>query len=76
MILDHCGKPGIKEGAIAQYREDVKDLARYPNMWIKLSDLPPYAGPNWTGADLRPRPLALSARSMPATTRSSSRRRT
>src|SRR5215471_2252706 len=40
MILDHCGKPGIKQGAIAQYREDVKDLARYPNMWIKLSDLP------------------------------------
>src|SRR5262249_42649492 len=54
MILDHCGKPGIKQGAIAQYREDVKNLARYPNMWIKLSDLPPYAGPNWTEADLRP----------------------
>ena len=54
MILDHCGKPGIKQGAIAQYREDVKDLARYSNMWIKLSDLPPYAGPNWTEADLRP----------------------
>ena len=54
MILDHCGKPGIKQGAIEQYREDVKDLARYPNMCIKLSDLPPYAGPNWTEADLRP----------------------
>lgn len=54
MILDHCGKPGIKQGAIEQYRDDVKDLARYPNMWIKLSDLPPYAGPNWTPADLRP----------------------
>ena len=54
MILDHCGKPGIKQGAIEQFRADVKDLARYPNMWIKLSDLPPYAGPNWTPADLRP----------------------
>jgi L-fuconolactonase len=54
MILDHCGKPGIKEGRIEQYREDVHDLARYPNMWIKLSDLPPYAGPDWTRADLRP----------------------
>ena len=21
LILDHCGKPGIKEGAIEQYRE-------------------------------------------------------
>jgi L-fuconolactonase len=54
MILDHCGKPGIKQGAIKQFRDDVKDLARHPNMWIKLSDLPPYAGPNWTPADLRP----------------------
>jgi L-fuconolactonase len=54
MILDHCGKPGIKQGAIEQYRADVKDLARYPNMYVKLSDLPPYAGPDWTPADLRP----------------------
>ena len=54
MILDHCGKPGIAQGAIAQYREDIKDLARYPNMYVKLSDLPPYAGPDWTEADLRP----------------------
>jgi L-fuconolactonase len=54
MILDHCGKPGIRQGAIEQFRDDVRDLARYPNMWIKLSDLPPYAGPNWTRADLRP----------------------
>ncbi len=54
MILDHCGKPGIKQGAIEQYRDDVRDLARHPNMWVKLSDLPPYAGPNWTEADLRP----------------------
>lgn len=54
LILDHCGKPGIKQGAIQQFRDDLKDLARYPNMWIKLSDLPPYADPNWTAADLRP----------------------
>ena len=55
MILDHCGKPGIKEGALAQYRNDISDLASHPNMWIKLSDLPPYADPeNWTDDDLRP----------------------
>lgn len=55
MILDHCGKPGIKEGKIEQYRDDIRDLASHPNMWIKLSDLPPYADPdNWTDADLRP----------------------
>jgi L-fuconolactonase len=55
MILDHCGKPGIKEGALAQYRNDIRDLATHSNMWIKLSDLPPYADPdNWTDDDLRP----------------------
>jgi L-fuconolactonase len=54
MVLDHCGKPGIRQGAIEQYRDDVRDLARHPNVWIKLSDLPPYAGQNWTPATLRP----------------------
>lgn len=55
MILDHCGKPGIAEGAIAQYRADVMELARHPNLWIKLSDLPVEADHRaWTEADLRP----------------------
>ena len=55
MILDHCGKPGIAKGAIAQYRSDVKELARHPNLWIKLSDLPVEADhAAWTEADLRP----------------------
>lgn len=55
LILDHCGKPGIAEGALAQYRRDVADLAHHPNLWIKLSDLPVEADhANWTEADLRP----------------------
>lgn len=55
MILDHCGKPGIAEDAIAQYRADVAELARHPNLWIKLSDLPVEADHrNWTDADLKP----------------------
>ena len=55
MILDHCGKPGIAEGAIAQYRDDVRELSRHPNLWIKLSDLPVEADwARWTDADLRP----------------------
>ncbi|MGO4334443.1 amidohydrolase [Labrys sp. KB_33_2] len=55
MILDHCGKPGVKEGAIAQFRDDVKELARCPNLFIKLSDLPVEADlANWTDTDLRP----------------------
>ncbi len=54
MILDHCGKPGIKQGKIEQFREDMNDLARHPDMWVKLSDLPPYASENWTEEELRP----------------------
>jgi L-fuconolactonase len=55
LILDHCGKPGIRAGAIEPYRADIAELARHPNLWIKLSDLPVEADhQNWTEADLRP----------------------
>ena len=55
MILDHCGKPGIAEGALEQYRNDIAELARHPNLWIKLSDLAVEADhSNWTGKDLLP----------------------
>ncbi len=55
LILDHCGKPGIRQGALTQYRDDVRVLARHKNLWIKLSDLPVTADlANWTEADLRP----------------------
>ena len=55
LILDHCGKPGIKEGAIDQFRDDVAYLAKRKNVWIKLSDLVVEADlQNWTDADLRP----------------------
>ena len=55
LILDHCGKPGIKAGAIEQFRDDVEFLAQRKNLWIKLSDLPAAADvDHWTEADLRP----------------------
>lgn len=55
LILDHCGKPGIAEGAIDQFRDDMKFLSQRKNLWIKLSDLPVEADWNeWSEADLRP----------------------
>ena len=55
MILDHCGKPGIRQGAIEQYRQDIRILAEHPNICIKLSDLPACADTeHWTDADLQP----------------------
>ncbi len=55
MILDHCGKPGIAEGEIKQYKEDVSELSKHHNLWIKLSDLPVEADhKKWTDDDLKP----------------------
>lgn len=55
MILDHCGKPGIKAGRIEQFREDMQDMASRPNVWVKLSDLPAYADrQNWKPEDIFP----------------------
>jgi L-fuconolactonase len=55
MILDHCGKPGIAERAIDQYCADIAELARHPNLWIKLADLPVEADHlHWTEEDLKP----------------------
>jgi len=55
MILDHCGKPGIAEGALDQYRRDIAELAQHPNVICKLSDLPVEASwETWTEDDLRP----------------------
>jgi L-fuconolactonase len=55
LILDHCGKPGIAEGAIAQFRDDMRVLAKRPNLSIKLSDLPVEADhETWRDEDIRP----------------------
>jgi L-fuconolactonase len=55
IILDHCGKPGIKGGHIDLFRRHMKAMADRPNVVCKLSDLPVEANWNaWTEADLRP----------------------
>jgi len=55
LILDHCGKPGIADGAITQFREDMAALSKRRNLWVKLSGLTVEADPaRWTDADLRP----------------------
>lgn len=55
MILDHCGKPGIREGFVDLYRRHIGELARRPNVVCKLSDLPVEADwASWTDAEIRP----------------------
>jgi L-fuconolactonase len=55
IILDHCGKPGIRGNHIALFRRQMADLARHPNVVCKLSGLATEADPaHWTSEDLQP----------------------
>jgi L-fuconolactonase len=53
-VLDHCAKPHLKTGDIADWRRDIADVAQRPNIVCKLSGLVTEAGPEWQLADLRP----------------------
>lgn len=55
LILDHCGKPGIRAGALDQFKDDMAALAQHPNLVVKLSDLPVEADhERWTEDQIRP----------------------
>ena len=54
-ILDHLGKPNIREGKLASWQRDLNNLAAYPNCYCKLSGLVTEAHWNsWTAAQLEP----------------------
>jgi L-fuconolactonase len=54
-VLDHLGKPLIKSGALEPWKQDISQLARYPNVWCKLSGMVTEADrAHWTYEDLLP----------------------
>ena len=54
-VLDHCGQPEIASGTWEPWRAAIVDLARRPNLAVKISGLPAYAGSlDWTADALRP----------------------
>ena len=54
-VLDHCGKPAIRNRLLDPWRRDIADLAECPNVWCKLSGLVTEASPaDWREADLVP----------------------
>lgn len=53
-VLDHCGVPDIAGGAFDTWAADIADLARRPNLTIKLSGVSAYTGGPWTLETLRP----------------------
>ena len=53
-ILDHCGVPDVKGGALDPWRKHIKLLAELPNVACKISGIVAYAGTDWTTAGLLP----------------------
>jgi L-fuconolactonase len=52
-VLDHCAKPRLATGEIADWQRDIALLAQRPNIVCKLSGLATEAAPDWQTADLR-----------------------
>ena len=54
-VLDHCGKPAIRDRLVDPWRSDIADLAECANVWCKLSGLVTEASSSdWRQADLVP----------------------
>jgi L-fuconolactonase len=53
-VLDHCAKPHLKTGDIADWRADIVELAARENIVCKLSGLVTEVGSDWQLAQLRP----------------------
>jgi L-fuconolactonase len=54
-ILDHVAKPRIRENQISPWRENLRDLARRPNVYCKISGMVTEADHRtWTPPQLRP----------------------
>ena len=54
-ILDHCGVPSIKDKAFEPWASHITEIAKRPNVAIKISGVSGYGNAaNWTVNDLRP----------------------
>jgi L-fuconolactonase len=54
-VLDHLGKPDIRDGGFDEWRRQIELLAALPNVWCKLSGLVTEADWRaWTPGQLRP----------------------
>jgi L-fuconolactonase len=54
-VVDHVAKPRIRDGVVSPWRERIRDLARRPNVFCKLSGMVTEADPRtWTRASLEP----------------------
>ena len=53
-VLDHCGVPDIKGGGFDAWKGPLAEIARRPNVIVKLSGIPAYGAEDWTLEELKP----------------------
>jgi L-fuconolactonase len=53
-VIDHCAKPRITEGALEPWGGYLREVARRPQVFCKVSGLITEAGPEWKPFTLRP----------------------
>jgi L-fuconolactonase len=54
-ILDHIGKPDIKNHVLEPWKQHLRVLSEFPNVWCKMSGLVTEADhQHWTKEDLKP----------------------
>ena len=54
-VLDHIGKPDIKNQVFEPWRREIKALSEFPNVWCKVSGLVTEADhQRWKNEDLKP----------------------
>ena len=55
LILDHIGKPDIMGGKLDPWRDEIRQMSTFPNLYCKISSLATEANhKTWTIDDLRP----------------------
>jgi L-fuconolactonase len=55
IVLDHIAKPAVARNELEPWRRQLRELARRPNVWCKLSGVVTEADyAHWTEAQLRP----------------------
>ncbi|WP_319476349.1 amidohydrolase family protein [Marispirochaeta aestuarii] len=54
-VMDHISKPNIQEGEIEPWAGQMKKMAEYPNVWVKVSGMITEADwYNWKPDDIKP----------------------
>ncbi len=54
-VLDHMAKPFIRDGTLSPWREQIRELAQFPNVCCKISGMVTEANhARWTPEDFRP----------------------